>query len=32
VMDHGEIVESGSHQALFNKNGYYTKLYQKEFE
>jgi subfamily B ATP-binding cassette protein MsbA len=32
VMDHGEIVESGSHQALFKKNGYYTKLYQKEFE
>lgn len=32
VMDHGEIVESGSHQALFEKNGYYTKLYQKEFE
>jgi ATP-binding cassette, subfamily B, bacterial MsbA len=32
VMDHGEIVESGSHQALFKKNGHYTKLYQKEFE
>lgn len=32
VMDHGEIVESGSHQELFAKNGYYTKLYQKEFE
>ena len=32
VMDHGEIVESGSHQQLFEKNGYYTKLYQKEFE
>lgn len=32
VMDHGEIVESGTHQELFAKNGYYTKLYQKEFE
>lgn len=32
VMDHGEIVESGTHQVLFEKNGYYTKLYQKEFE
>ncbi len=32
VMDHGEIVESGSHEQLFAKNGYYTKLYQKEFE
>ena len=32
VMDQGEIVESGTHQALFKKNGYYTKLYQKEFD
>ncbi len=32
VMDKGEIVESGSHQALIKNNGYYTKLYQKEFD
>jgi ATP-binding cassette, subfamily B, bacterial MsbA len=32
VMDQGEIVESGTHQALIKKNGYYTKLYQKEFD
>jgi subfamily B ATP-binding cassette protein MsbA len=32
VMDQGEIVESGKHQALIKKNGYYTKLYQKEFD
>jgi ATP-binding cassette, subfamily B, bacterial MsbA len=32
VMDQGEIVESGSHQQLFAANGYYTKLYQKEFD
>ncbi len=31
VMDQGEIVESGSHQELIALNGYYTKLYQKEF-
>ena len=32
VMDQGEIVESGSHQELIALNGYYTKLYQKEFD
>lgn len=31
VMEHGGIVESGTHQDLLAKNGYYTKLYQKEF-
>jgi subfamily B ATP-binding cassette protein MsbA len=32
VMDHGKIVESGSHQDLIGKNVYYSKLYQKEFD
>jgi ATP-binding cassette, subfamily B, bacterial MsbA len=32
VMDKGEIIESGSHQQLIAQNGYYTKLYQKEFD
>lgn len=32
VMDHGKIVEAGSHQALLAQNGYYSKLYHKEFE
>ncbi len=32
VLDKGEIVESGSHQQLMAQNGYYSKLYQKEFE
>ena len=32
VMDKGEIIESGSHMQLMEKNGYYTKLYQKELE
>jgi ABC-type multidrug transport system fused ATPase/permease subunit len=30
-MDKGKIVESGSHKALLKAQGYYTKLYQKEF-
>ena len=32
VMDQGEIIESGSHVDLLKLNGYYTKLYQKEFD
>lgn len=32
VMDHGRIVESGSHQTLLAQNGYYSKLYYKEFD
>jgi subfamily B ATP-binding cassette protein MsbA len=31
VMDKGKIVESGTHKALLKAQGYYTKLYQKEF-
>ena len=31
VMEQGSIVESGSHQVLIDQNGYYSKLYQKEF-
>jgi subfamily B ATP-binding cassette protein MsbA len=31
VMDKGKIVESGTHKQLIKGNGYYTKLYQKEF-
>lgn len=31
VMEHGEIVESGSHQTLLGADGYYAKLYQKQF-
>ncbi|OYZ71388.1 MAG: lipid A export permease/ATP-binding protein MsbA [Methylophilaceae bacterium 17-43-7] len=32
VLDHGRIVESGSHQSLLAQNGYYSKLYHKEFD
>lgn len=31
VMDHGTIVESGSHQALLDKRGTYYHLYQLQF-
>lgn len=31
VMEHGNIVESGSHHELMKLDGYYAKLYQKQF-
>ncbi len=32
VMDQGKIIETGSHQELLALNGYYNKLYHKEFQ
>ncbi|HSH88158.1 MAG: lipid A export permease/ATP-binding protein MsbA [Methylophilus sp.] len=32
VMDHGKIIETGSHQELLALNGYYNRLYHKEFQ
>lgn len=32
VMDQGKIVESGAHHELIALDGYYSKLYQKEFD
>ena len=32
VMDHGDIVEVGSHDELIKRNGFYTKLYNAQFE
>jgi subfamily B ATP-binding cassette protein MsbA len=32
VMDDGEIVERGTHQSLLERNGYYTNLYQMQFD
>ncbi|MGP1715936.1 MAG: lipid A export permease/ATP-binding protein MsbA [Methylophilus sp.] len=32
VMDHGNIIEAGSHKELLALNGYYNKLYHKEFQ
>lgn len=31
VMEHGKIVESGTHDALIKQGEYYAKLYQKQF-
>lgn len=32
VMDHGDIVEQGTHDDLLAKNGFYAKLYNSQFE
>ena len=31
VLDHGDIIEQGTHQQLLEKNGFYTKLYNSQF-
>ncbi len=32
VMNHGDIIESGSHQELLDLNGFYSELYKSQFE
>lgn len=32
VMNHGDIIEQGTHQELLNKNGFYADLYNSQFE
>ncbi len=32
VMKDGDIIESGSHQQLLDKNGFYAELYNSQFE
>ncbi|MFC3608424.1 lipid A export permease/ATP-binding protein MsbA [Stutzerimonas tarimensis] len=32
VMDHGRIVESGSHAELLDLNGYYARLHARQFQ
>ena len=31
VMEHGEIVEQGTHEELLARNGAYSELYQSQF-
>lgn len=32
VMDHGNIIEQGTHEELLEKNGFYAKLYNSQFK
>jgi ATP-binding cassette subfamily B multidrug efflux pump len=32
VMDHGDIVEQGTHQELLARNGFYADIYNSQFE
>ena len=32
VLRHGQVVESGTHQELMQKDGYYREMYQAQFE
>ena len=32
VMNHGDIIEQGTHESLLAQNGFYTNLYNSQFE
>lgn len=32
VMNHGDIIESGTHEQLMKQNGFYAELYNSQFE
>jgi ATP-binding cassette subfamily B protein len=32
VLDHGRVVEEGTHQSLLAKNGFYTQLYNMQYK
>ena len=32
VMNHGDIVEQGTHEELLEKQGFYADLYNSQFE
>ena len=31
VLNHGDIVETGNHEQLLEKNGFYAQLYNSQF-
>ena len=31
VLNHGDIIESGNHESLMKKNGFYANLYNSQF-
>ena len=31
VMDHGDIIEQGTHEELLAKNGFYAGMYNSQF-
>jgi ATP-binding cassette subfamily B protein len=32
VMNNGNVIETGSHEELLNKKGFYANLYNSQFE
>lgn len=32
VMNHGDVIESGTHEQLMKQNGFYAELYNSQFE
>ena len=32
VVNHGEVVEQGTHEELMERQGFYYKMYQAQFE
>ena len=32
VLDHGDVVEQGTHESLMERRGFYYRLYASQFE
>ena len=32
VMNHGNVIEQGTHKELLKQNGFYARLYQSQFQ